>query len=152
MIEARDYAPDLARLIQRQDRVRDAILTLADRPGVALTAQTLAEQIAAAGTSARRADHDLLRQAADRQAHAAGQIEEIVGRARTRAQQKEALIWATLAGMAAAMAIILLGNILATRLERGAPEPTPTPAATTAGATQSGRHPPGRRPTSGQFG
>jgi hypothetical protein len=74
-IEARDYAPDLSRPIERQDRVRDAIMKLSDRPAVALTPEALTIQIADAAKAARRADQELLQTEAARQRGVAQQLE-----------------------------------------------------------------------------
>lgn len=115
-IEARDYTPDIARLIDRQDKVREALLTLAARPGIALTPETLAKEITEAGNSARRSDHEILQRAAERQRGNAQILETIIGQARDRQQQTDALIWAALAGMIAASMIFVAGSLLRERL------------------------------------
>ena len=105
VIEARDYAPDLAQLIERQGRMVDAINTLAKRPAMALTPEALAEQIAQAGTKGRREDHASLQGEAMRQKAVSEQLEAIVGHSRSRSEQRDAQIWAALIGM---IVVILL--------------------------------------------
>jgi uncharacterized protein (DUF58 family) len=106
-VEARDYAPDLGRLIERQDRVRDAIMMLAERPAVALTPGALAARIADAGKDARHADKQVLQTEAERQRAVAQQLETIVGQARSRQQQTDALIWTFLAGIIATILMMV---------------------------------------------
>jgi len=111
-IEARDYAPDLGRLIERQDRASDAIMKLADRPAIALTPEALAIQIADAGKVARRADQELLQTETARQRGAAQQLEAIIGQARSRERQTVALIWAVLAGMIVTLVLCIGSSYL----------------------------------------
>jgi hypothetical protein len=111
-IEARDYAPDIARLIERQERFTAAIRTLADRPAMALTPEVLAIQIADAGKVARRSDQELIQTETARQRGAAQQLEAIVGHARTRQQQTDGLIWAILSGMMITLAFWVVRSYL----------------------------------------
>ena len=110
-IDARDYAPDLARLIERQERMVEAIKMLAGRPAVALTLQDFAAQIAEAGRSAREADRKMLAQAMERQRENAQVLAAIVGQARTRAAQFDALVWSAIGGFVSAAALILTFHI-----------------------------------------
>ncbi len=99
VIEARDYAPDLAQIIERQGRFVEGLNTLATRPAMALTPKSLAEQIAQAGAAGRKADHQLFAAEAVRQQAASSMLEAIIGHAKTRQQQLDALIWAIMGGM-----------------------------------------------------
>ncbi|MDV3456355.1 hypothetical protein RZN05_05120 [Sphingomonas sp. HF-S4] len=56
-LHARDYGPDPAKIHGLSGKMVDAINKLAARPGVALTPETLAPQIAEAGARVRAADH-----------------------------------------------------------------------------------------------
>lgn len=112
VLEARDYAPDLAQLIERQGRLVEAVNALAKRPAMALTPETLAEQILQAGSAGRRADHELLQSEVSRQSCATKQIEAIIGQARTREQQRDALIWAALIGAVTILALWLIASVL----------------------------------------
>lgn len=81
-----------------------------------MTLETLAKEIAEAGNSARRADHELLQRAAEHQRGDAQILQTIIGQARNRQQQTDVLIWAVLAGMIAASMIFIAGALLRERL------------------------------------
>jgi hypothetical protein len=114
-IATRDYAPDLEKIAERMASVGHAIGVLAERPAIALTPVETARQIEAAGKTMRQADHAALGEARHAFAHAAQELDGVVVRVRTHEKQVDALIWAALFGMIAAMVLILLGN---TALER----------------------------------
>jgi len=110
-IEARDYAPDIARLIERQERMVEAIKILAARPAVALTPQELAERITEAGRAARDTDREMLAAAANRQQSSADVLEDIVGHARSREAQFDALVWSAILGFVAAGILVFIMHI-----------------------------------------
>lgn len=107
-IEARDYAPDLARLIERQEQVVEAVVKLRDRPALALTPETMAAEIAEAGRDARKADHQLIETAASQQRSATQALETIVGHARTREKQVDAMIWAWIGGVITVLPLLFV--------------------------------------------
>lgn len=108
---ARDYTPDLARLLGRQDQMVDAINALARRPGLALTPEGMATRIEAAAVATRRADHEALAEAARRQAEAARRLDTMIGRVRTERQQLDALIWAWLFGAITVLVLIIFRQL-----------------------------------------
>jgi hypothetical protein len=107
-IAARDYAPDLARLIDVQEQLCGAVRTLDQRPGVALTPEMVAAQIERAAATARKADHEAL-------SATASQLDTMIGRVRTEQQQRDALIWAWLAGMMTVMTLMTLAQWIGAR-------------------------------------
>jgi hypothetical protein len=115
-LAARDYTPDLARLIDLQDQMVGAINALARRPGVALTPETMAAQIEAAVVTARRGDRETLADATRGQVAAAQQLDAMIGRVRDRQKQRDALIYAWVAGMMTLMALIIIVELIAGRL------------------------------------
>jgi hypothetical protein len=115
-IATRDYAPDLENIAERMARVSHNINVLAERPAVALTPVETARQIEAAGKTVRQADHAALDEARQALTQAAQQLDGVVARARTHEKQVDALVWAALFGMVAAMLLILLGNAALERL------------------------------------
>lgn len=115
-IAARDYAPDLEKIAERLTRVNHNIGVLAERPGVALTLDEVTRQIDAATTTVRKADHAALAQAQHVQSQAAQQLDGLIDRIRTRAQQTDALVWAAMFGLVAAMLLILIGSAALERM------------------------------------
>lgn len=116
VVAARDYAPDLEKIARRIARVNENIVILSERPGVALKPVDIAEQIEAAGKSVREADHAALCDAHRTQSQATQNLDGLINRVRTRAEQTDALIWAAMVGIVAAMLLILLGNVALERL------------------------------------
>lgn len=112
-IEARDYAPDLGRLIERQDRVRDAINTLADRPALSLTPQALGREIELAGAAARRADHEAMESANDMLRQSTRSLDGFVAHVRTAEAQRDAIIWAVVVTMGVTALALTFGPLLA---------------------------------------
>jgi hypothetical protein len=115
-IAARDYAPDLEKIAGRIARVNENIVILSERPGVALIPADIAQQIEVGGKSAREADHTALCDAHRAQSHATQELDGLIGRVRTDKQQTDALIWAAMFGVVAAMLLILLGNAALERM------------------------------------
>jgi hypothetical protein len=82
-------------------------------PAIALTPEMLAVQIADAGKAARVGDSELLQTEAARQLDVIQQLEAIVGEARSREHQRDAIIWAMLAGMTAVLALVIVRALFA---------------------------------------
>jgi len=115
-IAARDYAPDMEKIAERMASASHIIGVLAERPAIALTPAETARQIEIAGKTVRQADHVALEEARQAFAHATQKLDGVVTRARTHEKQVDALVWAALIGMVAAMLLILLGNAALERL------------------------------------
>lgn len=104
-LHARDYGPDLAKIHKRQDDAKDAIWTLAERPGVKLTPAGIAEQIEAAGAQVRARDHQAWAEAHRAQQQATTALDAVVASART-ARMQWRWIWGAASGA------FLLGIVL----------------------------------------
>ncbi|MDH7974484.1 DUF6118 family protein [Sphingomonas sp. AR_OL41] len=96
-LHARDYGPDLAKIHKRQDDAKEAILVLADRPGVKLTPRDIAEQIGAAAAQVRERDHHALVEAHRAQLQATRALDAVVASALT-AQLQRRWLWGAAAG------------------------------------------------------
>lgn len=107
-IDARDYTSDLARLIERQEQLADAFVKLRDRPALALTPERMAAEIVEAGRDARKADHQLIETAASQQRSATQALETIIGHARTREKQVDAMIWAWIGGVLTVLPLLFV--------------------------------------------
>lgn len=110
-------APDLARLIERQGRMLETLVKLAERPALALTPQTMAAEIAEAGRTAGNADHELLEPAVSGP-RAAPRRYTVIGHARPRQRQVNATTWAGLAGMPVTIMLFVAAAFLRERLSR----------------------------------
>lgn len=117
-LHARDYGPDLAKIHKRQDDAREAILTLAERPGVKLTPRGIAEQIEAAGAQVRERDHRAWAEAHRAQLHATKALDAVVASALT-ARVQWRWIWGAAAG--AFLLGIVLGAIIPGVVDRSVP-------------------------------
>jgi len=89
----------------------EAIKILAARPAVALTPQELAERITEAGRAARDTDREMLAAAANRQQSSADVLEDIVGHARSREAQFDALVWSAILGFVTAGILVFIMHI-----------------------------------------
>ncbi len=118
-LHARDYGPDLAKIHERQEKVRAAILTLNERPAMALTPQIIASQIEIAGAQGRAADHQAWATAHRELGHAIHSLDGVVASALTAQAQK---LW--IAGAAAAALVIgfAFGTVIPTRIAQAVPE------------------------------
>jgi hypothetical protein len=118
-LHARDYTQDLAKIHDRQDAARDAILKLAKRPAMDLTPELIASQIETAGSKARDADHQALSAAQQNLRQAISSIGSVVASAMTARDQERWIAGA--AGMAIVVGFIL-GIVTPTALDRTMPE------------------------------
>jgi len=100
---APDYSETLGEIAALLEKMRTAINTLANRPAMALTPNTMAEQIAAAGKTARAADSAAIAQARDRIDQAAARMEYLEGTVATAREQRRRLVWAAGGGLLAGM-------------------------------------------------
>jgi hypothetical protein len=104
-----DYSETLGEIAALLQKMREAINTLARRPAMTLTLDTMAEQIAAAGKAARAADSAAIAQARDRIDKAAARMEYLESTVATARKQRRRLVWTAGGGLLAGM---LLWSIL----------------------------------------
>lgn len=116
---APDYSETLGEIASRLERIREGINTLARRPAMQLTPDTMAEKIEKAGERARVQDSATITQAQQRIDKAAGRIERLTGTIATIHEQNRRLIWAVSVGVLAGM---LLWSFLPGVVARAAPE------------------------------
>lgn len=118
-LHARDYGPDLAKIHERWNMVVESFEMLADKPGVALTPETIARQIEAAGTQGRADDH----RAWNGANHAlVGTVQELKGMVASAHSAETQQLW--IAG-AAALALLVgfaSGTVVPTLVAQLAPE------------------------------
>jgi len=128
-LHGRDYGPDLEKINESFQRVREAAHRLADKPGVKLTPEDIARQIEKAARDVRQADHDAWGNAQTRLERAAQSIEKLVASALTFRVQRN---W--IAGTAAAALVVglVLGECLPGWIDRAAPESWHWPEASAA--------------------
>ncbi|OYY89129.1 MAG: hypothetical protein B7Y45_13510 [Sphingomonas sp. 28-66-16] len=115
-IEQRDYTQDLAQLTERQGKVENAIRTLASRPGVQLTPDSLAGGIAKASVQLRAPDQAALAAARAAMNEASAAMTNVVVAARTRAEQRDAIIWAAVIATGVTVLLFILAPLLIGRL------------------------------------
>ncbi len=116
---ASDYSETLGELADHLEKMRNAINTLARRPAMTLTPDTMAEQIAAAGKAARAEDSATITQARERIDKAAARMEHLAGMAATVREQHRHLLWAAGSGAVAGM---LLWSIMPGAVLRALPQ------------------------------
>jgi hypothetical protein len=118
-LHARDYGPDLAKVLDQHQQVWKALLTLDKRPAMALTPRDIAAQIEAAATMVREADHPALLAAEHRIDNAVQTLGQITASALSAKKQR---YW--IASVAAAALVIgfAFGTIIPSRLAQAAPE------------------------------
>ncbi|WP_448661498.1 DUF6118 family protein [Sphingomonas sp. CJ20] len=118
-LHARDYGPDLAKIHERWNMVVESFEMLADKPGVALTLETIGQQIAEAGAQVRAVDHQAWDQANRELGVAIRSLHGMVESAATAENQKRWIIGVALAAWVLGLA---LGAILPTAVARSVPE------------------------------
>jgi hypothetical protein len=108
-LHGRDYGPDLEKINESFQRVREAAHRLADKPALKLTPEDVARQIEKAGQESRQVDHAAWGNAQSRLERATQSIEKVVASALAFRVQRN---W--IAGSAAAALVV--GLILGERL------------------------------------
>ena len=121
-IEQRDYSQDLAHLAERQDQMTVAIHTLADRPGLKITTDGFAEGVGRAAAKLRAPDQAALSSAQAAMSDARNAMANVVIAARTKAEQRDALIWATIVAMGLTALLFALAPLLINALWPAAAE------------------------------
>jgi hypothetical protein len=118
-LHARDYGPDLAKIFERLEKMKDAILTLNERPAMQLTPEKIGFQIRAAGDQSRASDHQAWGIANQQLGNATQSLNSIAASARAAETQR---LW--LAG-ATGVALVIgfaLGAIIPTKIAQAVPE------------------------------
>ncbi|WP_375380171.1 DUF6118 family protein [uncultured Sphingomonas sp.] len=121
-IEQRDYTQDLAQLAERQDKVETALRTLASRPGVQLTPDSFAAEIGKAAMTLRAHDQAALTSAQAAMGDARSAMAAVVVGARTKREQRDALIWAAVVSMGLTALLLALVPLLVNALWLAAAE------------------------------
>jgi len=115
----RDYSDDLSKIDESWKKAREAFRRLADRPALALTPETMAGQMKAAGQKLHEDEHRALREARSHLDDAARSIKTVVGSARTEEKQN---FWvAVIAGVAAILAFVA-GCTVPPAIDRAVPD------------------------------
>jgi hypothetical protein len=118
-LHARDYGPDLVKIEEQWAEIVRAFKTLKEKPGIALTPETLASQIAEAGERVRAADHQAWGNA-NRELDAAIQsLNGVVASAMKAETQKHWIIGAAIAALVVGFAF---GTVVPTRIAQSVPE------------------------------
>lgn len=115
----RDYSDDLSKIDESWKKAREAFRRLADRPALALTPETMAGQMKAAGQKLHEDEHRALREARSHLDDAVSSIKTVVGSARTEEKQN---FWiAVIAGVAAVLAFVA-GCTVPQAIDRAVPD------------------------------
>jgi hypothetical protein len=116
---APDYSETLGEIATRLNAMRDAIRTLAGRPAMQIKPDDMAQQIAAAGETARAEDSATIKQARDRIDKAASHIERLAGTVASIREQRRRLL---LAAVGSALVGMLLMTFLPGAILRALPQ------------------------------
>ncbi|TPG15789.1 hypothetical protein EAH87_15090 [Sphingomonas koreensis] len=117
-LHARDYGPDLAKIHDRMEAFRGAILKLNDRPAMALTPETITSQIEAAGSRVRAQDHQAWTQACREQRQAASDLKAVAASALAARVQRQ---WIGGAAAGAFVLGVILCAIVPGAVDRSVP-------------------------------
>lgn len=118
-LHGRDYSADLAKIHERWNKMVEALKFLAAKPGVDLTPETIASQIADSGARVRAADHQAWANANRELGEAIQSLNGMVASARRAETQK---LWVIGAATAAMVAGFAFGTITPTRIAQSVPE------------------------------
>ena len=87
-----DYGTTLTDMAKRLGAISRGINTIADHPAMQLTPDSLGARIEAVAESARRSDHDRIRQARADMDHATRDLRSLTAQARTAGEQRQQLL------------------------------------------------------------
>lgn len=118
-LHARDYGPDLVKIQEQWAEIVRAFKSLKEKPGIALTPETLAPQIADAGARVRAADHQAWASANLELGAAIQSLNGVVASAMKAETQK---LWIIGAATAALVVGFALGTVVPTRIAQSVPE------------------------------
>ncbi|HOT82349.1 MAG TPA: DUF6118 family protein [Candidatus Defluviicoccus seviourii] len=114
-----DYGTTLTDMAKRLGAISRGINTIADHPAMQLTPDCLGARIEAVAESARRSDHDRIRQARTDMDHATRDLRSLTAQARTAGEQRQHLF--QVAG-GCVLAGILLWSFLPGTIVRAMPD------------------------------
>lgn len=117
-LHARDYGPDLVKIQEQWAEVVRAFKSLKEKPGIALTPETLAPQIAEAGARVRAADHQAWGNANRDLGAAIQSLNGVVASAMKAETQKHWIIGAAAAALVVGVAF---GTVVPTRIAQSVP-------------------------------
>lgn len=118
-LHARDYGPDLVKIQEQWAEIVRAFKTLKEKPGIALTPETLAPQIVAAGERVRAADHQAWASANRELGAAIQSLKGVVASAMKAETQKHWIIGAATAALVVGFAF---GAVVPTKIAQSVPE------------------------------
>lgn len=118
-IEIPDYSATLGEIAQELETATETLDTLASKPAMELTPETMAQRVDRAARQARESDQEMIATARRRYDDAIRELRGIVASARQAADQREYLTWAASGGV---MAGCLLWAILPGPIARALPE------------------------------
>jgi hypothetical protein len=118
-LHARDYGPDLVKIQEQWAEIVRAFKALKEKPGVALTPETLAPQIVEAGARVRAADHQAWSNANRDLGAAIQSLNSVVASAMKAETQKHWIIGAAIAALSVGF---MFGAVLPTRIAQSVPE------------------------------
>lgn len=117
-LHARDYGPDLVKIQGQWAEIVHAFKALKEKPGIALTPETLAPQIAEAGERVRAADHQAWASANRELGAAIQSLNGVVASAMKAETQKHWIIGAATAALVVGFAF---GTVIPTRIAQSVP-------------------------------
>lgn len=118
-LHARDYGPDLVKIQEQWAEIVRAFKSLKEKPGIALTPETLAPQIAEAGARVRAADHQAWGNA-NRELGAA--IQSLNGVVASAMKAETQRLWIIGAAIIALVVGFAFGTVVPTRIAQAVPE------------------------------
>lgn len=118
-LHARDYGPDLVKIQEQWAEIVRAFKALKEKPGIALTPETLAPQIVEAGARVRAADHQAWSNANRELGAAIQSLNGVVASALKAETQKH---WMVGAAVSALIVGFAFGTVVPTKIAQSAPE------------------------------
>lgn len=118
-LHARDYGPDLVKIQEQWAEIVRAFKALKEKPGIALTPETLAPQIVEASARVRAADHQAWSNANRELGAAIQSLKGVVASAMKAETQKH---WIIGVAIAAFVVGIAFGTVVPTRIAQSVPE------------------------------
>lgn len=118
-LHARDYGPDLVKIQEQWAEIVRAFKSLKEKPGIALTPEALAPQIAEAGARVRAADHQAWNNA---NRELGGAIQSLNGLLASAMKAETQKYWIIGAATAALVVGFAFGTVVPTRIAQSVPE------------------------------
>ncbi|MCM3681755.1 DUF6118 family protein [Sphingomonas paucimobilis] len=115
----KDYDETLGRIAQAINKLAERMDVLADRPGIKITPEGIARQIATAGGTSRADDQRTIAEARDALERTTAQLAGVVASARRGDEQNRWLAWSAIGGVALG---IVLWAVLGGAIARATPD------------------------------